>query len=83
MIRCSSVCIATGYGLEGRGRGKTFILSRSSRSLPGPTQPPIQCVPGALSPGVKRPGREVDHTPPTSAEVKKAYIYTFTPHTAS
>jgi hypothetical protein len=25
---------------------------------------------GALSPGVKRPGREVDHSPPASAEVK-------------
>jgi hypothetical protein len=35
------------------------------------TQPPIQWVPGALSPGVKRPGREVDHSPPASAEVKK------------
>jgi hypothetical protein len=24
--------------------------------------------------GVKRPGREVDHSPPTSAEVKKMWI---------
>jgi hypothetical protein len=30
-------------------------------------------------PGVKRPGREVDHSPPTSAEVKKMWIYTATP----
>jgi hypothetical protein len=37
----------------------------------GHTQPPIQWVPGALSPGVKRPGREADHSPPTSAGVKK------------
>jgi hypothetical protein len=29
----------------------------------------MQWVPGALSPGVKRPGREGDHSP-TSAEVK-------------
>jgi hypothetical protein len=29
-----------------------------------------------LSPGVKRPGREADHTPPTSAEVKKTWVYT-------
>jgi hypothetical protein len=27
---------------------------------------------GALSPGIKRPGREADHSPPTSAEVKNA-----------
>jgi hypothetical protein len=34
---------------------------------------------GALSPGVKRPGREADHSPPTSAEVNKTWIYTSTP----
>jgi hypothetical protein len=28
--------------------------------------------------GVKRPGREADHSPPTSAEVKKMWIYTST-----
>jgi hypothetical protein len=28
--------------------------------------------------GVKRQGREADHSPPTSAEVKKMWIYTFT-----
>jgi hypothetical protein len=32
---------------------------------------PIQWVPGALS-----LGREADHSPPTSAEVKKMWIYT-------
>jgi hypothetical protein len=42
------------------------------------TQPPIQWVPGALSLGVKRQGRESDHSPPTSAEVKKMWIYTST-----
>jgi hypothetical protein len=29
--------------------------------------------------GVKRPGREADHSHPTSAEVKKMWIYTSTP----
>jgi hypothetical protein len=38
----------------------------------------IQWVSGALSPGVKRLGREADHSPPGSAEVKKMWIYTFT-----
>jgi hypothetical protein len=33
----------------------------------------------ALSPGVKRPGREVFYSPPTSVEVKKMWIYTSTP----
>jgi hypothetical protein len=31
----------------------------------------IQWVLGALSLGVKRPGREAEHSPPSSAEVKK------------
>jgi hypothetical protein len=31
--------------------------------------PPIQWVPGCLSLGVMRPGREVDLLPPSSAEV--------------
>jgi hypothetical protein len=30
-------------------------------------------------PGVKRPGGEADHSPPTSAEVKKMWVYTSTP----
>jgi hypothetical protein len=30
-------------------------------------------------PGLKRPGREADHSPPASAEVKKMWIYTSTP----
>jgi hypothetical protein len=29
-----------------------------------------------LSEGVKQPGREADHSPPASAEVKNAWIYT-------
>jgi hypothetical protein len=45
----------------------------------GLTQPPIRWVPGALSLGVKRPGREADHSPPSSAEVKNACSYTSTP----
>jgi hypothetical protein len=36
----------------------------------GPTQPPSQWAQGAVSPGVKRQGRDADHSPPTSAEVK-------------
>jgi hypothetical protein len=36
----------------------------------GPTQPPIQWVPGALSPEIKRPVLETDHSPSSSAEAK-------------
>jgi hypothetical protein len=61
------------------GRVKNFVFSASSRPVLGPTQPPIQWVQWALSLEVKRPGREADHLPPTSAEVQKTWIYTSTP----
>jgi hypothetical protein len=48
----------------------------------GPTQPPIQWVSGALFLGVKRPGREADHSTPSSADVKNAWSYTSTPQYA-
>jgi hypothetical protein len=51
--------------------GHDIPLFTASRLTPGTTQPPIQWVPGAFSPGVKRQGREADHSPPSSAEVKK------------
>jgi hypothetical protein len=52
-----------------QGQG-IFLYSTAARPALEPTQPPIQWVSGALSPGVKRPGREVDHSPPSGAEVK-------------
>jgi hypothetical protein len=41
-----------------------------SRPTLEPTQPIIQWLPGTLSPGVKQPRREADHSPPPIAEVK-------------
>jgi hypothetical protein len=52
-----------------RGLG-IFLFTTASRTALGPTQPPVQWVPGALSLGVKRPRREANHSPPSSAEVK-------------
>jgi hypothetical protein len=65
------------YGLDDRAIGvrspagaKDFPLSSVSRPALGPAQPPVQWVPGVLSPGVKaRPRRDADHSPPSSAEV--------------
>jgi hypothetical protein len=48
----------------------------SSRPALGTTQPPIQWVLWDILLGVKRPGREADHSPPPIAEVKKAWVYT-------
>jgi len=56
-----------------------FIFSTASRLAPGPTQPPVQRVTGSLSPEMKRPGREADHSPPSSAEFMNALSYTSTP----
>jgi hypothetical protein len=62
----------------------TKILYSVSRPALGPTQPPIQRVPGALSLGVKRPGSEADHSPPSSAEVKECVeLYLHSPSTPS
>jgi len=54
------------------------LFSTASRTALGPTQPPIQWVPGALSLGVKRPGREADHSPPPGTEVKNVLRYSST-----
>jgi hypothetical protein len=62
MGRDSSVGIGARYG-AGR-RGFNFSILNSVQI--GPTQHPIQWVPG-----VKRPRREADYSIPSSAEVKK------------
>jgi hypothetical protein len=76
--RDSSVGITLGNGLDDRGSrvrfpagAGNFSLTTASRTALGPTHPPIQRIPGALSLRVKQPGREPDHSPPSSAEVKK------------
>jgi hypothetical protein len=82
--RDSVIGIATGSGWP-RGRGsspgrvKNFLFSTSSRSTLGSTQPSMQCVLGALSTGVKRPGLESDLSPPVTAAVKKTWTYISAP----
>jgi hypothetical protein len=60
-----------GYGLGGRGsipgKGKIFLFFIASRPALGRTQAPILRVPGAISPAVKRPGREAGHSHASSA----------------
>jgi len=66
-----------------RGLG-IFLFTTASRTALDPTQPPIQWVPGFLSLGVKRPGREADHSPPSSAEVEeRVEIHFHSPSTPS
>jgi hypothetical protein len=57
-----------------------FLFTTVSRLVLGPTQPPVQLVPGALSLGVKWPECEADHSPPSSAKVKECvalYLHSF------
>jgi hypothetical protein len=58
-------------GVLGFGSRRGVEISLFIRTALRPTQPPIQCVTGALSPRVKRPGREPDRSPPSSAEIKE------------
>jgi hypothetical protein len=66
---------ATGWTI-GRSRfdprqgQRIFLLAPASRPALGPTQPPIQCTGGPFPGGKARPGRDADHSPPSSAEVK-------------
>jgi hypothetical protein len=75
--RDSSVGIALGYGLDDLGYRVPFLAGAGDFSLHYRVQngsrthlASYQWAPGALSLGVKRPGREADHSPPSSADVK-------------
>jgi hypothetical protein len=74
----NSVGIAPRYGMDGPGIesqwGRDF--AHPSRPTPG-AHPALYTVGTGSFPGVKRPGRGVDHPLPSSAEVKeriKLYI---------
>jgi hypothetical protein len=77
--REGSMHSSEGSGFESRQGLGIFIFTTASRPALGTNQPPIQWVPGAFYLGAKRPSREADHPPPSSAEVKKACSYTSTP----
>jgi hypothetical protein len=67
--------LTPGYGLcdrgfESRQELGIFLFTTVSRPTMGPIQPLIQWITRTLSRVVKRPERETDHSPPSSAEVK-------------
>jgi hypothetical protein len=66
----SSVEIATGWTAGVPFPAGSGILLTVSRPFLVPTQPPIKRVLRAFSQGVKRPGREANRLPSSSAEVK-------------
>ena len=70
----SSVGIATRYGLDGPDR--ILVWARFSAPLQtGPEAHSASCTMGTGSfPGVKEPGRGVDHPPSSSAAVKERVV---------
>jgi hypothetical protein len=70
-------------GFDSRQRQELFLYSTESKPALGPTEPPIQWVPGTISPEVKRPGREADHSPPSSTQVKNGEAIPALPYTSS
>jgi hypothetical protein len=74
----NSVGIALGHGLDDRGSRVRFPAGAGNFSLHhrlqnGSGAHPVSYTMGTRGsfPGVKRPGREADHSPPSSAEVKE------------
>jgi len=59
-----------------RGKGRVFCFAIASRRDLGPTQPPVNSR--SSFPVHKRPGREADHSPPSSVE-----LYLHSPNTPS
>ena len=70
--RVSTVGVTTGYGVRSPGIESRWgrYFPRLSRPALGPTQPPIQRVPGFFK-RVKLPGRGVGHPPHLTPRLKK------------
>jgi hypothetical protein len=69
--------------LDSQQGQEIFPYSTASRPNLGLTQPPIQWVPRALSPGVKRLVLEADHSIPSCAKVIKDRVVPPFPRTSS
>jgi hypothetical protein len=79
--RDNAVGIATGYELDGQGIESRWGARFSAPIQTGPGAYLAFCTMGTVSfPGVKRPGRGVNHPPPSSAEVKESVeLYLYSP----
>jgi hypothetical protein len=81
----SSVGIVTGYRLDDMDSIPAmarFFFSAASRPTLRPTHP-LQWLQRLISLGVKWPGHETDHSPPTTAEEKNGRAIPPLPHMSS
>jgi hypothetical protein len=69
-IGIATILRAGWAGFVSRQGQEIFLSSITTRPGLEPMQPPIQRLLSAVFPGVKRQGRESDHSYPSSAEVK-------------
>ena len=80
MDRDSSVGTAARYGLDGPGLESRWEARFHSPVKTGPGAHPTFYIMGTGSfPGVKRPGRGVDHPSSSSAAVKDGTAITYSP----
>jgi hypothetical protein len=79
--QCLTTEWTTGRSGFDPGRGKRiFPLVSVSRPALGPTQPPVQWVPGGPFPGdIARPGREYDHSLHLAPRLRMSRSYTSSP----
>jgi hypothetical protein len=85
----SSIGIALGYGLDDRSSRVRFPAGAGNFSLHQRVKNGFGAHPASYPlggrgsfPGVKRPGREADHSSPSSAEVKEyVKLYLHSPNT--
>jgi hypothetical protein len=67
--------LRAGVSIPGMGR-EFFFSSPRPDLLWGPPNLLSDVYRGAISPGIKRPGREANHSPSSSTEFKNAWSYT-------
>jgi hypothetical protein len=66
-----ATCCTTKSRSSSTGGGKNFLFTTWCIPVVWSTQSPMQWVRGTAPSGIKRQGREADHSPLASVEVKK------------
>jgi hypothetical protein len=79
---CLAVDVSSDFTIPAFGRHVTICLCVLCQ-VRGRGQSSLQLVPEPFSPGVKRPGREVDHVPRSNAEINNEGAILPLPHTSS